>query len=204
MDTLKYLFEKFNLKEPEGRHKSIEIEGSRDTTLPEIFKELGFIRGAEVGVEKGHYSKTLCKAIPGLTLFGIDPWKAYRGYREHVSQPKLEGFYEETVQRMKPYDFRIFRAFSEEAHKYFDDRSLDFVYIDGNHSFLNVTQDIAFWSPKVKKGGIIAGHDYRRNSKKYLNDVKDVIPAYTYAMQIEPWFILREPVGASSWFWVAE
>lgn len=202
--TLEYLYKKFNLQEPEGRHKSLEIKGSRDTTLPEIFSDLGFTKGAEIGVERAMYSKTLCTRIPNLTLYGIDPWMAYRGYREHVSQDKLDGFYEQVIERMKPYDFRIFRAYSDEAHKYFRDGSLDFVYIDGNHSFLNCTQDIAFWSPKVRSGGIVAGHDYRRNSKKYINDVKDVIPAYTYAMHIKPWFILREEVGASSWFWVKE
>lgn len=204
MDTLNYIYKKFNVRLQTDRQKSIEIPGTRTETLPELFKDLGFTKGAEIGVERGHYSKCLCQRVPGLTLFGIDPWMAYKGYREHVSQDKLDRFYEETVQRMKPYDFRIFRAFSEEAHKYFKDGSLDFVYIDGNHSFLNATQDIAFWERKVKKGGIVAGHDYRRNSGKYINDVKDVVPAYAHAIKKRPWFILREPVGASSWFWVRE
>lgn len=204
MNTLDYILDKFNLEKVEGRSKSLEIAGKREEILPMIFNALNMKKGAEIGVERGVFSKQLCDAVPNLTLFGIDPWMAYKGYREHVSQDKLEGFYELTVEKMKPYDFRIFRAFSEEAYKYFRDGSLDFVYIDGNHSFLNATQDIAFWSPKVRKGGIIAGHDYRRNSGKYINDVKDVVPAYAYAGRINPWFIIREPVGASSWFWIQE
>lgn len=204
-DTLRYILNKYDVHPTEGaRSKSIEIPGRREVLLPNLFKELNFKVGAEIGVERALYSKILCETIQGLTLYGVDPWMAYRGYREHVSQSKLNNFYEEVIKRMKPYDFRIFRAFSEEAYKYFDNNSLDFVYIDGNHNFLNATQDIAFWSPKVKVGGIVSGHDYRRDPKKNFNDVKDVVPAYAYAMKINPWFILKEPKGASSWFWVKE
>ena len=49
---------------------------------------------------------------------------------------------------------------SAEAAKKFEDESLDFVYIDANHSYEFVKEDIAAWLPKVKKGGIIGGHDY--------------------------------------------
>lgn len=203
-NTLKYILNKYNLKPHDNRSKSLVIDGTRDETLTALFAELGFKRGVEIGVEKGVFSETLCKNIPNLCLFGVDPWLAYGGYREHVDQEKLERFYEITLERMKPYDFRAFRAYSHEAHKYFADGSLDFVYIDGNHRFMDVARDITLWTPKVRKGGIIAGHDYRRNSKKWVNDTKDVIPAYAYALRINPWFILNEKVAACSWFWVNE
>jgi len=46
------------------------------------------------------------------------------------------------------------------ASKQFDNESLDFVYIDANHTYDAIKQDIDVWTPKVKKGGIIGGHDY--------------------------------------------
>ena len=52
------------------------------------------------------------------------------------------------------------RMTSEEAVKHFGDHSLDFVFIDANHSYEAVRGDIRFWWPKVKPGGICAGHDY--------------------------------------------
>lgn len=200
MNKVEHILIKYGLN-IEGK-MPLYISGTRNETLTDIFNDFGFKRGAEIGVEQGVFSEILCKKIPNLTLFGVDPWKAYSEYKEHLDQMKLEGFYEETVAKMKPYDFRIFRAKSEEAHQYFEDGSLDFVYIDGNHRFLNVAQDITLWLPKIKKGGILSGHDYRRNSHRYVNHVVDVINAYTYSHKVKPWFVIKEPVGASSWFFI--
>ncbi|PJE65251.1 hypothetical protein COU91_02735 [Candidatus Saccharibacteria bacterium CG10_big_fil_rev_8_21_14_0_10_47_8] len=180
----------------------IVLNGTRDKDLAGLFAELGFIKGAEIGVEQGVYAKTLCQANPKMTLYCIDPWKAYPDYREHISQPKLDGFFKETKARLVPYKHKIIRDFSDNACKQFKDESLDFVYIDGNHEFFYVANDIVKWMPKVRKGGIIAGHDFRRNSGRYTNDVKDVISSYTNAKRIKPWFILDERPAASSWFWV--
>lgn len=200
MKTLDYIFQKYKL-EPNTK-PPIEISGTRHKDLLEWFKDLNFTRGAEIGVEAGIFAQEICTTNPQLTLYCVDPWKAYKAYKEHSTQAKLDSLYEETISRLKGYNARIIRGFGEETYKFFDDESLDFVYIDGNHEFLHVTQDLVNWSPKVKKGGIVAGHDFRRNSKIYINDVKDVVPAYAYAKRISPWFVLREPVEASSWFWV--
>ena len=179
-----------------------EIPGTRHKDFLEWIRDLGFTKGAEIGVESGIFSEEICKTNTQLTLNCIDPWKAYSGYIEHPTQVELDKLYTEAVTRLKSYKCNIIRSYSEDACKLFDEESLDFVYIDGNHEFLHVAQDISNWSTKVKTGGIVAGHDFRRNSKKYINDVKDVVPAYAYAKRINPWFVLREPVEASTWFWV--
>jgi cephalosporin hydroxylase len=53
---------------------------------------------------------------------------------------------------------------SVEASKLYQDKSLDFVYIDANHDYENVLEDIKVWLPKVKEDGIISGHDYNHIS----------------------------------------
>jgi len=116
--------------------------------------------GVEIGVERGHFAKVIGEYSSKLYL--VDPWKAYKGYREHVSQDKLDGFFEETKERLKNLNVEIIRKFSLEAVNDFEDESLDFVYIDSNHSYENVKADIEAWRKKVKKGGIVAGHDYKR------------------------------------------
>ncbi len=201
MDTLEHILRKYDL---DGSKRILEIPGTRYNTFPELFNELGFTKGAEIGVERGHYAKALASRMPELHLICVDPWKVYKSYREHVSQEKLDGFYEETVNRLHGYNCQIVREFSEDFSKEVADGSLDFVYIDANHSYLEVTKDIHFWWPKVRKGGILAGHDYRRNTGNYTNDVKDVVPSLAYAWKINPWFVLREPTEASSWFWVKQ
>ncbi len=128
--------------------------------LAKHFNELGFKVGAEVGVFAGHYSEVLCRSIPGLKLYCVDSWAPYKGYRDHKFENSFKKAYDSTVERLKPYDHTIIRKFSMDAASDFENESLDFVYIDGNHSYEHVRDDIREWAKKVRKGGIVAGDDY--------------------------------------------
>lgn len=209
MDTLTYIQNKFKL-DLNGK-MPIEIPNVGRDNLPQWYKELGFTVGAEVGTEQGVYAETMCKANPGVKLYCIDAWKAYRGYRDHTRQEKLDLFYEITKERLAPYNCELIRAFSMDAVKQFKDESLDFVYIDGNHDFINVVQDVYYWSKKVRKGGIIAGHDYidRRDELAHVQ-VRQAILGYTDAYKIKPWFVIGLQAkiegmirdSSRSWMWV--
>lgn len=138
--------------------------------LAKLFKGVG----AEIGVERAHFSKEILKTAD--KLYCVDPWKAYQGYREHVSQDKLDGFFEESKQRLEGLNVRFVREFSLDAVKHFEDEVLDFVYIDANHDYENCKADIEAWSKKVKKGGIVAGHDYlRRKGQDLIYGVVDAV-----------------------------
>lgn len=200
MNTLKYILDKYSIGENERAPHNLSIGRWRD--LPKLFAELGFTHGAEIGIEQGKYSERLCSLIPNLKLHAIDAWQAYDGYRDHVSQSKIDGFYRDTVKRLEPYDVNIIRDFSMNAVSQFDDKSLDFVYIDANHEFVQVAQDIKAWSKKVRKGGIVAGHDFCRDkNRNYVNHVKDVVQAWTYSHGIKHWFVAKNN-KSPSWFWV--
>ncbi len=177
------------------------IKESRNT-LPDLFNALGYKRGAEIGVERGVYSEIIADKMPGVELCSIDSWRAYDGYREHVTQEKLHEIYVDAVRRLKGKS-KILVNFSMDAVNDFYDETLDFVYIDSNHGFLHVAQDIHFWSQKVKRGGIVAGHDFKRHKGNYTNHVKDVVQAWTYSHGINPWFVLNGD-KSPSWFWVKE
>lgn len=132
--------------------------------------------GVEVGVERAVFSKAIMDVGQITWLFGVDPWKAYRGYRDHVPQDKLNSFFEESIDRMKGYNWSPVRKFSVEASEGFEDESLDFIYIDANHDYKNVMRDILAWYPKLKKGGIFSGHDYiKRKGQGDLYDVVDAV-----------------------------
>jgi len=211
--TLDYIIGKYKIRI--GRQYEVEIPNMGRNELAELFAELNFNLGAEVGVERGVYSEVLLKANPNLHLYSIDPWKA-SAYEPgiHAVEQEQRGYdarYQETKDRLAPYTCEIMRQNSQEAAKYFPDESLDFVYIDGNHDFVNVATDLHTWNKKVRSGGIVSGHDYAFFPIKKFNHVKYVLQAYTKAYGILPYFvvgangidqpgIIRDSIR--SWFWI--
>ena len=212
MNTYEYILKKYNIRV--GHQHSVEIPNMGRDNLAEIFAELQFTKGAEIGVDKGSYSEILCKANPKLHLYSIDPWKASVYDAEFAAvtekQEFFDGCYQEAKKRLAPYNCTLIRKDSISALKRFKDKSLDFVYIDGNHDFVHFTNDLHYWLKKIRPGGIISGHDYAYFSYSKFNHVKRVIDAYMRCYRMIPYFV----VGAfscdpgmirdrfRSWFWV--
>lgn len=137
--------------------------------LAKHFKNKGFKVGAEIGTADGRYAEILCQEIPGLELYCIDPYEPYEGnWRSHEYQQKA---YETADKRLDKYNVEILVQTGLEASEDFEDKTLDFVFIDGAHDFDNVMTDIILWSKKVRPGGIVSGHDY------YQFKTGGVIPA---------------------------
>lgn len=68
---------------------------------------------------------------------------------------------------------------SRTAHRHFAPSSLEFVFIDGDHSYQGIRQDVLNFRPKVKPGGILAGHDYRNSAdvKRAVDELLGPCPA---------------------------
>jgi len=210
MDTLEYILNKYNLI-PVTKGGPTEIPNAGRDTMAELFGELGFTRGAEIGVEQGLYSEVLLKANPNLKLYCVDMWTAYPGYRDHVDQNRLDTFLNNTKERLAGYDVIYLKKMSMDALADVEDGSLDFVYIDANHELPWVLDDTYHWEKKVRVGGIISGHDYYESKRTYTKcHVKYAIDCYTRAFRIIPWFIwgaqakipgtIRD--SSRSWMWV--
>lgn len=176
----------------------LEIKKSRWKELPILFNELQYKSGVEIGVLKGDFTLTLCRA--GFEMIGIDPWLDYPTYRDY--EGKDYGLYEkEAREKLEGYNCEFIKDFSMNIVNDFANESLDFVFIDGNHALEYVIEDIAQWSKKVRKGGIVAGHDYFRTNGKNLMHVKDAVNAWTYCYKIKPWFVLTGD-KCPTWFYV--
>lgn len=166
--------------------QKFNIDGGREN-LPKFFVEQGMKVGAEIGVYKGEFTEKFCQV--GLKMYAIDPWKAFRGQgRTQQKQERQDFIYGHAQRLLSPYDCTLIRKTSMEALEDFADESLDFVYIDGDHSFLSVTEDIFHWAKKVRKGGFVSGHDYDLTSPHSTNTVihvKPVVDAYCQVLGIQ-------------------
>lgn len=175
------------------------LAGRRE--LCALFVALGFTKGAEIGVWEGAFSQVLCENVPGLHLTCVDPWQAYDDYKEKKNdQARLRVALCTTIDRLAPFDCEILRMTSSAAADLIPDASLDFVYIDGNHAEAFVLEDLALWSPKVRTGGIVAGHDYFPSEKWTWIQVKAAVDAFTRERRIAPVYVLTAD-KAPSYFW---
>ena len=208
--SLDYILKKYSIGYEDKTRMPVDIPNVGRDNLPGLFKELGYKVGAEIGVLDGEFSEQLCETIPGLKLYGIDPWKLVGRY-ESYDQSRLDKAYERTKDRMAKYNCELIKKTSMEAVGDFEDNSLDFVYIDADHSFKHVVMDVSDWMHKVKVGGIIGGHDFRRYAdERGRYHVPEAVGAYAHAYQIRPWFILgRKKIVEGeirdkdrSWMWV--
>ncbi len=131
------------------------------TVLANLINRKGFKKIAEIGIMASTTLTHILRNSPGIEEYwAIDPWLPYEG-SETTDPGKWESWHIKACRRMLFYpQLKVVRRDSLLASNMFPDGYFDFVYIDGDHRYENVLLDIEFWLPKVKKGGILGGHDY--------------------------------------------
>lgn len=145
--------------------------------LVDLLKDKDDLVGAEIGVSWAQTSEHLLQNLKIKKYYCIDPWVAYGGANSGAIFPiqeEADRHFKEALVRLEPFENKvvILQMTSKEAVEHVPDSSLDFVFIDANHSKEAVTEDSSLWWPKVKWGGIFAGHDWS------CFDVKPVIQKF--------------------------
>lgn len=143
---------------------NLPIEINHRDMLPIFFEKFKLKnKGVEVGSWKGIYANQILRHWSGK-LYLVDVWKNLDigVYSDQSNQFDYKNIIIDCIDNIKNHEDRCFmiRCDSKNAAELFDDESLDFVYIDANHKYEFVKEDISLWYPKVRKGGIVAGHDY--------------------------------------------
>jgi hypothetical protein len=132
--------------------------------LTNLFEEKRLLnKGVEIGSHEGFFAKSILEKWSGK-LYLIDIWNeiSEKEYNYHQNKNNYHNIINKCVDNINNHQDRCFliRATSLNAFDLFNDESLDFVYIDANHQYDFIKQDISLWYPKVRKGGVVAGHDY--------------------------------------------
>lgn len=207
---------KEGLKLQSDGYGKVEIPECSRRDFPKFLRQIGCRVGVEIGVQRASFTRRLLAA--GLKVYGVDPWESYKDYYvDEAFANRQQTIYEAALKNIEKYQDKciLIRKKSMDALSEFEDNSIDFVYIDGHHGFKYVTEDIYEWSKKVRKGGIISGHDYAYGKQRgdlhpYTLQVRWVIDAYTRAFRIKKWYVIgRKEKGSDSesrdrfrsWFW---
>lgn len=117
--------------------------------------------GIEIGVNKGEFSKLLLTHWNCKKLYLVDPWEKYSEYNEIFHEHQNN--FNETIKNLENFNeekYEIVKDYSSNASKLFENDYFDFIYIDANHTYEAVKEDLELWYPKLKKNGIIMGDDY--------------------------------------------
>ena len=156
--------------------------------LASTMADLGFTRGLEIGTRYGQSARIWLDIIPKLELVCIDPY---------LGSAEQEKVYADAQANLAEYpNVVLLRITSRAAVPSFEDGSLDFVYIDGDHTFDEAVQDIVQYAPKVRSGGLVLVHDYCHFRR---SGVIQAVDAYTRCHRIEPWYVTRDYEPTAVW-----
>jgi predicted O-methyltransferase YrrM len=110
---------------------------------------------AELGVDRGDFSEIILNKSKPKKLHLIDIWSSeiYNDEKKKFVEQKFNSQIQSEV-------IEINRGYSSDVGKNFKDKYFDWIYIDTDHTYHTTKKELEIWSPKVKEGGIIAGHDF--------------------------------------------
>lgn len=145
---------------------------------------------AEIGVHEGDFSAEILRHVQPARLHLIDPWKHQEGEQYDKAwygggavggQAKMDDRLESVKSRFRKEIAQgrivVHRSFSSDAAAGFKDGYFDWIYIDGNHLYEFVKQDLELYEPKVKSGGYLTGDDYG-NEGWWDNGVQKAVDAF--------------------------
>jgi predicted O-methyltransferase YrrM len=198
METLSFIAKRYKI-DLDGAPSPIKIPASRWRDMGPLLNDLNFKKGVEIGVYRGKFTACIAKSAPNLSLTGVDAWKVYKGYDEYQANDLENKAYLEAKAETEKYNVKLIKAWSLDAALQFEDESLDFVFIDANHDYEHVSEDIAAWSKKVRKGGIVSGHDYIK-SQRFDFDVIRAVDDWCSANDIKHLFLWKDQ--CPSWMYV--
>jgi hypothetical protein len=150
-----------------------------------FLNERGLIgNGIEVGSAAGQYATKLLSAWKGKALYMVDPWEkqAHDDYLENTNNVAPFAEWHASCVHLSQKDERahLMKMTSKEASEKFRLDCLDFVYIDGNHDYRHVLEDLELWYNRVKPGGLVGGHDcYNDHEHGASCDVFDALRRWT-------------------------
>ncbi len=168
--------------------------------LADIINNEGYESGVEVGCLRGVTTRYILRHCRGLQLlYAVDlwSWDVYEG-EEHVKLrqewhfPAIKNQFDK-VAREFPKRLVVLQGISWEMSEKVEDNSLDFVFIDANHSYECVVKDIKAWTPKLRPGGMLCGHDFSERYSGVVGAVTELVSDFSLGVD-RVWRCKKEDV----------
>ena len=143
--------------------------------------------GVEIGVYRGENSFDMLANLKIEKLYLIDPYEDYYGgcWESRKKQSEYDDIYNTITKKLIPYKDKVEVIRKKSCDAIDKIPEVDFVYIDGNHEFDYVLQDIALYYPKIKEGGVLSGDNLE------YKDVANVVTQFFYYNKMKLWASTR-------------
>ena len=163
--------------------------------LAKVMRDLDFKNGIEIGVRWGNSTKLWCETIEGLHMLCIDP---YAAYHTRTSQEKQDQVFAGATENLADFNAILLRKSSRDPKVWqtIEDKSVDFINIDGDHTFDAAVEDIIHYVPKVREGGLVLIHDYCAFKH---SGVMQAVDSYTHCHRIDPWYVTKDDNPTAFW-----
>lgn len=171
--------------------------------LVEIKRRGGIRRVAEIGVLRGSYAAKILQIVEPDALYLIDPWRVFPKdvYTSYVGESQLvwDARYTAVARRFQNDPrVHILRECSDAAAQRFSPGGLDMAFIDGNHAYDFVIQDLKLWGEVVRPGGCLSGHDLAEPSveralREYFGGrFQDLVVTEAKGYPRDAWFFWKQ------------
>ena len=167
------------------KHRIFPRPFERLSSLREKQQVGGGLVGIEIGVAAGEHALSLLKNLNIERLYLIDPYEDYEKYSEgklHYGIDQLAISETELLARaaLEKYSSQIMwlKKYSADAINFIDEK-VDFVYIDGNHQYEFVVEDINNYFPLLKESGVLGGHDYYNGFQREHDGVINAVTSFS-------------------------
>jgi Methyltransferase domain len=149
---------------------------------------------AEIGVYRGRFAARLLADCPAIeTYYLVDPWRKLEDWNKpaNTSDDAFERIFREAMERTSAHEAKrvVLRGTTTEVIDRVPDSSVDFAYIDGDHTLRGITVDLIRVFPKVRQGGWIGGDDFTPSIWQHADEYE---PTLVFPLAVH----FAEAVGA--------
>ena len=141
--------------------------------------------GAEIGVFKGHHAVSMLSYLPLKKLYLVDPYRSYVQDGVLINPIAAQRI---AIQSLRKFEDRVTWIQSIELPD-----NLDFIYVDGNHSYKAVKKDMEVYYSKVRKDGVLGGHDFTNQFPGVIKAVAEFTSTKNLELFVEQpdWWIQK-------------
>lgn len=171
--------------------------------LPELINQLGpSITGLELGVWYGSNMGFLLDNCPNIEiLHGIDPYEPYQDWNRFIDKDMMDAAYNSATFILEQFKTRKWYLWTQPSAEIaanaetFKLDNLDFIFIDGDHSYERCYEDLNLWYDNVRSGGLFSGHDFS------LPGVNKALLQFRQERNINGFF---KVIPNDVWYWIKD